>query len=70
VTDPATRLLRPRKEGDPKDLVSPFARPEIAFAWIVGVAVTDRNAYVGDVVNKRVLRVKLGYAAESGCDIK
>jgi len=70
VPDPATKLLRPRREGDPKDLVSPFAQPEIAFAWIMGVAVTDRNAYVADAFNKRVLRVKLGYAAEAGCDIK
>ena len=68
--DPAGKFLRPRKADDPKDLVSPFARPEIAFAWIVGVAVTDKYAYVDDVINKRILRVRLGYAAEETCDIK
>ena len=31
--------------------------------WIVGLAVTDRFAYVDDVLNKRILRVKLDYAA-------
>jgi sugar lactone lactonase YvrE len=44
--------------------VSPFAQPEIAFAWIVGMAVTDRHLYVADSVNRRVLRVKLDYAVE------
>ena len=34
----------------------------IAFAWIIGLAVSDRYAYVDDVVNKRILRVKLDYA--------
>jgi hypothetical protein len=63
VLDPATKLLRPRKPGDPADLASPFAKPEIAFAWIVGLAVTDNYAYVADVINKRILRVKLAYAA-------
>jgi len=70
VIDPAGKFLRPRRTGDPKDLVSPFAKPEIAFAWIIGVAVTDRYAYVDDVVNKRILRVKLGYLAQESCDIR
>ncbi|HUU23614.1 MAG TPA: kelch repeat-containing protein, partial [Phycisphaerae bacterium] len=64
VVDPAGKFLRPRKADDPKDLTSPFAKPEIAFAWIIGVAVTDKYAYVSDAINKRVLRVKLDYAAE------
>ncbi|KPJ69145.1 MAG: hypothetical protein AMS14_11765 [Planctomycetes bacterium DG_20] len=37
--------------------------PEIAFGWIIGVAVTDRYAYVDDLLNKRILRVRLDYAA-------
>jgi len=37
--------------------------PRIAFGWIVGLAVTDKYAYVDDVLNKRMLRVKLEYAA-------
>ena len=63
VVDPATKLLRPRKADDPRDLVSPFAKPELAFGWIVGLAVTDKYAYVDDVINKRILRVRLDYAA-------
>ena len=51
-------------------MVSPFAKPEIAFAWIIGVAVTDKYAYVDDVINKRVLRVKLDYVAQENCDIR
>jgi hypothetical protein len=70
VMDPAGKFLRPRKADDPKDLASPFAKPEIAFAWIIGLAVTDKYAYVSDVINKRVLRVKFGYAAEETCEIK
>jgi hypothetical protein len=63
VVDPKDKTLRPRKAGDPKDLVSPFAKPDLGFAWISGLAVTDRHAYVADEVNRRVLRVKLEYAA-------
>lgn len=70
VLDPATNLLRPRKDSDPKELASPFALPEIAFAWIMGLAVTDRYAYVADAINKRVLRVKLGYAVEAECVVE
>jgi hypothetical protein len=70
VIDPATQLLRPRKSDDPKEILSPAAKPEIAFAWIVGLAVTDRHAYVDDTVNKRMLRIKLGYSAEEVCDVK
>lgn len=63
VLDPKEAFLRPRKADDPKDLVSPFADPEIGFAWITGLAVTDRHAYVSDALNRRVLRIKLDYAA-------
>jgi outer membrane protein assembly factor BamB len=63
VPDPAGKFLRPRQDGDPKDLKSPFAEPEIAFAWAVGLAVSDRHLYVADGLNRRMLRVKLDYAA-------
>lgn len=62
VIDPAGRFLRPRKADDPKDLVSPFAKPEMAFNWFTGMAVTDRYLYVADGNNRRVLRGKLDYA--------
>ena len=47
-----------------QDMKSPFAEPEIALAWPLGVGVTDRYAYIGDSLNRRLLRVKLIYAVE------
>jgi hypothetical protein len=70
VVDPSTKVLRPRREGDPATLASPYAQPEIAFAWVAGVAVTDRHAYTLDVINKRILRLDLKHAAEEVCDVK
>jgi len=46
------------------------AAANIPFAWPVNVAVSDTHAYVADTVNRRVVRVKLVYAAEETCDIK
>jgi len=62
VIDPASKLLRPRKEGDAANLESPSAKPEIGLGWIIGMAVTDKYVYVDDAINKRILRVKLDYA--------
>jgi hypothetical protein len=67
---PPPKLLRPRKAGDPPGLKSPFASPEIALGWVVGLAVTDRYAYVDDVLNKRMLRVKLDYHATETVEIR
>jgi len=44
--------------------------PEIPFCWVQAVAVGDEAAYVGDRLNRRVVRVKLSYAAEAACDIQ
>jgi hypothetical protein len=70
VIDPTTKKLRARKADDPKDLKSPFAEPDIAFAWIVGVGVTDKYIYTGDSLNRRLLKLKMTYAAEETCDVK
>ena len=70
VLDPKGRFLRPRKPGDPKDMKSPFAKPEIAFNFIIGLAVTDKHAYVADCANRRMLRVKLSYAAEETAAVR
>ncbi len=40
---------------------------KIPFAWPLSVAVSDRAAYIGDLVNARVVAVKLGAAAEGKC---
>jgi hypothetical protein len=70
VIDAATKKLRPRRADDLKDLKSSFAEPEIAFAWLVGVAATDRYVYTGDSINRRMLRLKQVYAAEESCEVK
>jgi len=51
-------------------LASPFAEPDIAFSWLIGVGATDKYAYMGDSLNRRLLRAKLLYAAEEACEIK
>ena len=43
---------------------------EIAFAWPQAVAVGNGHAYVGDRINRRIVRVKLAHAAEEACLIK
>jgi len=47
-----------------------LAEPDLALAWPLGVAATDRYAYVGDPLNRRLLRAKLVYAAEETCEVK
>jgi hypothetical protein len=56
---------RPRGEGS--GVRGKVKKPDIPLAWPTYVAVSDRFAYVADTVNRRVVRVKLGYAAEATC---
>ncbi len=44
-------------------------KPDVPLAWPVYVAVSDRFAYVADTVDRRVVRVKLGYAQEARCAV-
>jgi hypothetical protein len=44
-------------------------KPDVPLAWPTYVAVSDRWAYVADTVNRRVVRVKLCYAAEDSCAV-
>jgi hypothetical protein len=48
---------------------SAIPKPEIAFAWPQAVAVGDQAVYVGDRLNRRIVRVKLGYAVEQNCEV-
>jgi hypothetical protein len=64
VADPNTGALRPRQLGDPRDLTSPLAAPEIAFANPNYVAASDEALYVHDGRNQRIVRAKVKYAAE------
>jgi hypothetical protein len=42
----------------------------ISFGWPISVAVSDEAAYVGDVVNRRIVRVKLTYRAAQTCSVE
>jgi hypothetical protein len=70
VLDPKTKKVRPRRADDPRDLKSPFASPDIAFCWLNGVGITDRYAYMTDILNRRILRARLVYSAEETCALK
>jgi hypothetical protein len=43
--------------------------PEIAFAWLIGVGATDKYAYMGDSLNRRLLRARLTYVVEETCTL-
>ena len=45
------------------------SKPEIPLAWPVYVAVSDTHAYVADTVNRRLVRVRLGAAAEESAPL-
>ena len=54
------------------DSAGPASRvpsPELAFSWLIGVGVTDRYAYMGDSLNRRLLRAKLVYRKEAVCSV-
>jgi hypothetical protein len=70
VIDPTTKKVRPRRADDPASLRSPFTEPDIAFSWLNGVGATDKYAYMTDILNRRILRAKLVYAAEETCEVK
>jgi DNA-binding beta-propeller fold protein YncE len=70
VADPKSGQLRPRRADDPATLKSPLAEPDIALAWPSGIGVTDKHLYVGDPVNRRLLRARLTYQAEARAEIK
>jgi hypothetical protein len=55
---------------EPESKDPSLATPEIAFARPVSVGVTDKYAYCGDSMNRRLLRAKIVYAAEESAEIK
>ncbi len=44
-------------------------KPEIPMAWPLTVVASDTHAYVADTLNRRIVKVKLGYAAEASADL-
>jgi hypothetical protein len=45
-------------------------KPDIPLAWPTYVGVSDQWAYVADTVNRRVVRVRLKYAADETCEVR
>ncbi len=41
--------------------------PEIPLAWPMYVAASDEAVYVSDVINRRIVKAKLSYAAQESC---
>ncbi len=70
VVDPKTGKLRPRQRDDPPGLRSPLAEPDVAFAWLLAVGVSDKYIYAGDPVNQRILKIKMTSAAEKICEVQ
>ncbi len=56
------------QDSDGKDAKA--KKPAIPFAWPTYVAVSDTHAYVNDTLSNRVVRVKLGHAAEETCAVQ
>jgi len=55
---------------DSRGSEGPIKAPEIPFGWVHSVQVTDRNAYVSDMVNHRVVAVRLDATAEETCAVR
>ena len=51
-------------------VVQTLARPDQALEGGLAIAPDGRHAYVSDTVNRRVVRVKLSYAAEATCPVQ
>jgi hypothetical protein len=47
-----------------------LAKPDIPLGWPLAVGVSAKRIYVGDLLNRRVVRVDRKYAAEETCEIK
>jgi len=57
----------PEGAKDQKPLV---ASPEIPLAWPLCAGASEKKIYVGDLVNRRVVRVDRKFAAEEMCEVK
>jgi hypothetical protein len=57
-------------QGPDKD--SPIKKPEIPLGWpmTVGAAPDHGHIYAGDVINNRIVRIDLTYAAEDTCEVR
>ncbi len=56
--------------ADSRGPKSAVPTPEIPFAWPQYVAVSDSAAYTSDVINRRIVRVRLGYHASEAVALR
>ena len=73
VLDPAGKLICRFGDYGNQDSAGPKSRipkPEIPLVWADNIAVGGGIVYVGDRLNKRVVAVRLKYAAEEVCAIR
>jgi NHL repeat len=49
---------------------SPIKKPNIPLGWPTGAGSSDAHIYVGDMLNRRVVRADKTWAAETTCDLK
>lgn len=68
----ANPLLRFGHYGnfDAQGPASKEPKPEIPFGWPNGAGICGDRVYVGDVLNHRIVRVDLAWAAEEVCAVK
>ena len=45
-------------------------KQEIPLVWPLSGVVSDTHAYVADTINRRVVKVRLGFSAEATCEAK
>jgi len=73
VLDSAGNLIKWFGDYGNQDSAGPKSAipvPAIPIGWVHGVAVDDEACFIGDRLNQRVIRVKLGYDAEAECAIR
>ena len=55
---------------DAKDQKPLVATPDIPLGWPLSVCASEKKIYVGDLYNRRVVRVDRKYAAEEVCEVR
>jgi hypothetical protein len=48
---------------------SPVPEPHIAFGWPLSVELAGEQAFVADTVNRRIVSVRMAYAATDKCPL-
>jgi len=71
VVDAANNMIGTfGKYGNQDDGQAGGAKSYIPLAWPLTVATSDTHAYVADSLNRRIVKVRLGYAVEATCAVR